>query len=214
MRGMGVLYGRYLIVQREKLDFAGDLIFILPVDTAFALEVALPFRIRPNNRLSVDTGLEVRGTFGAAKRADIRIPAIVNYNFSARAFIRGETGVQFVNLGKGFNTPPADTQGVAIPIAFRAGGTWKKEDKFLTPERLSQPSKASDTNSGPLSERSATLNSARERAVTAALRAHSEADRQLESGRITGTIPGTGRTGRSADIITPEKSGWTRSSVG
>ncbi|MDH3202078.1 MAG: hypothetical protein OEM15_14400 [Myxococcales bacterium] len=125
------LYGRYRIVQREKLDFAGDLIFVLPVDTAFALEVALPFRIKPNDRLSVDTGLEVRGTFGSAKRADIRIPAIVNYNFSGRAFISGETGVQFVNLGKGFNTPPADIQGVAIPIAFRAGGTWKKEGKFL-----------------------------------------------------------------------------------
>jgi len=125
------LYGRYLIVQREKLDFAGDLIFVLPVDTAFALEVALPFRIKPNDRLSVDTGIEVRGTFGSAKRADIRIPAIVNYNFSGRAFISGETGVQFVNLGKGFNTSPADVQGVAIPIAFRAGGTWKKDGKFL-----------------------------------------------------------------------------------
>jgi hypothetical protein len=125
------LYGRYRILQREKLDFASDLIFILPVDTAFALEVALPFRIKPNDRLSVDTGLEVRGTFGSAKRADIRIPAIVNYNFSDRAFISGETGVQFVNLGKGFNTAPADVQGVAIPIAFRAGGTWKKEGKHL-----------------------------------------------------------------------------------
>jgi hypothetical protein len=125
------LYGRYRFVRREKLDFAGDLIFVLPVDTAFALEVALPFRIKPNDRLSVDTGLEVRGTFGSDKRADIRIPAIVNYNFSSRAFISGETGVQFVNLGKGFNTAPADIQGVAIPIAFRAGGTWKKEGKFL-----------------------------------------------------------------------------------
>ena len=125
------LYGRYRFVHREKLDFAGDLIFVLPVDTAFALEVALPFRITPNDRLSVDTGLEVRGTFGSAKRADIRIPAIVNYNFSDRAFIAGETGAQFVNLGKGFNTAPDDIQGVAIPIGFRAGGTWKKVDKHL-----------------------------------------------------------------------------------
>lgn len=125
------LYGRYRFVHREKLDFAGDLIFVLPVDTAFALEVALPFRITPNDRLSVDTGLEVRGTFGSAKRADIRIPAIVNYNFSGRAFISGETGVQFLNLGKGFNTAPADVQGVAIPVGFRAGGTWKKENKHL-----------------------------------------------------------------------------------
>jgi hypothetical protein len=125
------LYGRYRFVKREKLDFAGDLIFVLPTDTPFALELALPFRIKPNDRLSVDTGVEVRGTFGSAKRADIRIPAIVNYNFSDRAFIAGETGVQFVNLGKGFNTPPADSQGVAIPIGFRAGGTWKKEDKHL-----------------------------------------------------------------------------------
>ena len=125
------LYGRYRFVKREKLDFASDLIFVLPVDTAFALEVALPFRIKPNDRLSVDTGAEVRGTFGSAKRADIRIPAIVNYNFSGRAFIAGETGVQFLNLGKGFNTAPADSQGVAIPIGFRAGGTWKKEDKHL-----------------------------------------------------------------------------------
>ncbi len=125
------LYGRYRFVKREKLDFAGDLIFVLPTDTAFALEVALPFRIKPNDRLSVDTGVEVRGTFGSAKRADIRIPAIVNYNISDRAFIAGETGVQFVNLGKGFNTAPADSQGVAIPIGFRAGGTWKKADKHL-----------------------------------------------------------------------------------
>ena len=29
------LYGRYRFVHREKLDFAGDLIFVLPVDTAF-----------------------------------------------------------------------------------------------------------------------------------------------------------------------------------
>ena len=125
------LYGRYRFVKREKLDFAGDLIFVLPTDTAFALEVALPFRIKPNDRLSVDTGVEVRGTFGSSKRADIRIPAIVNYNISDRAFIAGETGVQFVNLGKGFNTAPADSQGVAIPIGFRAGGTWKKADKHL-----------------------------------------------------------------------------------
>lgn len=125
------LYGRYRFVRKEKLDFAGDLIFVLPVDTAFALEMALPFRIKPNDRLSVDTGLEVRGTFGSAKRADIRIPAIVNYNFSERAFISGETGVQFINLGEGFNTAPTDVQGVAVPIAFRAGGTWKKDGEFL-----------------------------------------------------------------------------------
>jgi hypothetical protein len=131
------LYGRYRFVHREKLDFAGDLIFVLPVDTAFALEVALPFRITPNDRLSVDTGLEVRGTFGSVnadgsvKRADIRIPAIVNYNFSGRAFISGETGVQFVNLGKDFNPAPTEIQGVAIPIGFRAGGTWEKENKHL-----------------------------------------------------------------------------------
>ncbi len=125
------LYGRYRFVHREKLDFAGDLIFVLPVDTAFALEMALPFRVKPNERLSVDTGLEVRGTFGSAKRADIRIPAIVNYNFSDHAFISGETGVQFINLGEGFNTAPTDVQGVAVPIAFRAGGTWKKDGEFL-----------------------------------------------------------------------------------
>ncbi|MFA9472778.1 MAG: hypothetical protein ACERNK_19590, partial [Deltaproteobacteria bacterium] len=98
---------------------------------------ALPFRITPNDRLSVDTGLEVRGTFGSVnadgsvKRADIRIPAIVNYNFSGRAFISGETGVQFLNLGKDFNPAPTEIQGVAIPIGFRAGGTWKKENKHL-----------------------------------------------------------------------------------
>ncbi len=125
------LYGRYRFVHHEKLDFAGDLIFVLPTDTPFALELALPFRVKPNDRLSVDAGIEVRGTFGSAKRADIRIPAIVNYDFSDRAFIAGETGVQFVNLGKGFNIAPADTQGVAIPIGFRAGGTWKKVDKHL-----------------------------------------------------------------------------------
>jgi hypothetical protein len=125
------LYGRYRFVHREKLDFAGDLIFILPVDTAFALEVALPFRITPNDRLSVDTGLEVRGTFGSAKRADIRIPAIVNYNFSDRAFIAVETGVWFVNLGKDFDTATNDSKGVDIPLGFRAGGTWKKPDKLL-----------------------------------------------------------------------------------
>jgi len=125
------LYGRYRFVHREKLDFAGDRIFVLPTDTPFAFEVALPFRIKPNDRLSVDTGIEVRGTFGSGKRADIRILAIVNYNFSDRAFIAGETGVQLVNLGKGFNTAPADLQGVAIPIGFRAGGTWKKVDKHL-----------------------------------------------------------------------------------
>jgi hypothetical protein len=46
---------------------------------------------------------------------------------------------------------------------------------------------------------------ARERAATAVLRARSEADRQLESGRITGTITGTGLSGRSAEIILPRK---------
>lgn len=125
------VYGRYRFVNREKLDFAGDVIFVLPVDSAFALEVALPFRIKPNDRLSVDTGLEVRGTFGSAKYADIRIPAIVNYNFSDRAFISGETGVQFLNLGQDFNTAPNDTQGVAFPIDFRAGGTWKRDTKYI-----------------------------------------------------------------------------------
>lgn len=125
------LYGRYRFLQREKLDFAGDLIFVLPTDTAFALEGALPLRIKPNDRLSVDTGVEVRGTFGSAKRADIRIPAIVNYNFSDRAFIAVETGVWFVNLGKNFDTATADSEGIDIPIGFRAGGTWKKEDKHL-----------------------------------------------------------------------------------
>ena len=39
--------------------------------------------------------------------------------------------MQFVNLGKGFDTAPADIRGVAIPIGFRAGGTWKKVDKHL-----------------------------------------------------------------------------------
>jgi hypothetical protein len=117
------VYGRYRFVNREKLNVAGDLIFILPTDTAFALQGAFPLRVKPNDRLSVDTGVEVRGTFGSNKRADIRIPAIVNYNFSSRAFISGETGVQVLNLGKGFNTAPNDTQGVAIPVGFRAGGT-------------------------------------------------------------------------------------------
>ena len=125
------LYGRYRFVHREKLDFAGDLIFVLPVDTAFALEVALPFRIKPNDRLSVDTGLEVRGTFGSAKSADIRIPAIVNYNFSDRAFIAAETGVWFVNLGRNYDTATDDSKGIAIPVGFRAGGTWKKSDKQI-----------------------------------------------------------------------------------
>ena len=54
------LYGRYRFVHHEKLDFAGDLIFVLPTDTPFALELALPFRVKPNDRLSVDTGIEVR----------------------------------------------------------------------------------------------------------------------------------------------------------
>jgi hypothetical protein len=125
------LYGRYRFLQREKLDFASDLIFVLPTDTAFAFEGALPLRIKPNDRLSVDTGIEVRGTFGSLKRADIRIPAIVNYNFSDRAFIAGETGVWFVNLGKNFDTATADSEGIAIPVGFRAGGTWKKPDKHI-----------------------------------------------------------------------------------
>jgi hypothetical protein len=125
------VYGRYRFANREKLNVAGDLIFILPTDTAFALQGAFPLRVKPNDRISVDTGVEVRGTFGSNKRADIRIPAIVNYNFSSRAFISGETGVQVLNLGKGFNTAPDDTQGVAIPIGFRAGGTWQKKDKHL-----------------------------------------------------------------------------------
>lgn len=125
------LYGRYRFVDKEKLDVAADVIFVLPTDTAFALEVALPIRVTPNDRLSVDTGLEVRGTFGSAKRADLRVPAIVNYNFSERAYISGETGIWIVNLGDGFNTAPNDTQGLAIPIAFRAGGTWKRERKHL-----------------------------------------------------------------------------------
>lgn len=125
------VYGRYRFLHREKLDFAGDLIFVIPVDTTFAFEGDLPFRIKPNDRLSVDTGLEVRGTFGSAKRADIRIPAIVNYNFSDRAFIAAETGVWFVNLGKNFDTAGADSEGIAIPVGFRAGGTWKKPDKQI-----------------------------------------------------------------------------------
>jgi len=90
-------------VHWDKIDFAGDLIFVLPTNTAFALEAGLPLRIKPNDRLSIDTGVEVRGTFGSGKRADIRIPAIVNYNFSDRAFIAAESGVQFVNLGKNFD---------------------------------------------------------------------------------------------------------------
>jgi hypothetical protein len=125
------IYGRYRFLQLDKLDFAGDLILVMPIDTPFALEVALPFRIKPNDRLSVDTGLEVRGTFGSAKYADIRIPAIVNYNFSDRAFIAVETGVQFINLGKSYGTAPNDTKGVAMPVGFRAGGTWQKPDKHL-----------------------------------------------------------------------------------
>ncbi len=125
------LYGRYRILRRDKIDFAGDLIFVLPVDTDFALEAALPLRIMPKDRLSVDTGLEVRGTFGSAKNADIRIPAIVNYNFSDHAFISAETGLWFVNLGKNFDTAGADSEGLDIPIGFRAGGTFQKRDKHL-----------------------------------------------------------------------------------
>lgn len=125
------IYGRYRFLHLDKLDFAGDLILVMPIDTPFALEVALPFRIKPNDRLSVDTGVEVRGTFGSAKYADIRIPAIVNYNFSDRAFIAGETGVQFINLGNSYGTAPNDIKGVALPIGFRAGGTWKKPDKHM-----------------------------------------------------------------------------------
>jgi hypothetical protein len=125
------IYGRYRFLHLDKLDFAGDLILVMPIDTPFALEVALPFRIKPNDRLSVDTGIEVRGTFGSAKYADIRIPAIVNYNFSDRAFIAGETGVQFINLGSSYDTSTNDSKGIAIPIGFRAGGTWKKPDKHI-----------------------------------------------------------------------------------
>lgn len=125
------IYGRYRFLHREKLDFAGDLILVMPIDTPFALEVALPFRIKPKERLSVDTGLEVRGTFGSAKYADIRIPAIVNYNFSDHAFIAAETGIQFINLGKSYGTAPNDTKGVAVPVGFRAGGTWQKPDKHM-----------------------------------------------------------------------------------
>ncbi len=127
------VYGRYRFLHREKLDFAGDLIFVIPTsaDSSFALEAALPLRITPRDKLSVDTGIEVRGTFGSVKRADIRIPAIVNYNFSDRAFIAAETGVWFVNLGNDFTPAPTQVQGVAIPLGFRAGGTWKKQDKHL-----------------------------------------------------------------------------------
>jgi hypothetical protein len=125
------IYGRYRFLHLEKLDFAGDLILVMPIDTPFALEVALPFRIKPNDRLSVDTGIEVRGTFGSAKYATIRIPAIVNYNFSDRAFIAGETGVQFINLGSSYDGSTIPSKGVAVPIGFRAGGTWKKPDKHM-----------------------------------------------------------------------------------
>jgi hypothetical protein len=125
------VYGRYRFLHREKLDVAGDVIFVIPVDSTFAFQGDVPLRIKPNDRLSVDTGVEVRGTFGSAKRADIRIPAIVNYNFSDRAFIAGETGLWFVNMGKSYNTPPNDSQGMDIPVGFRAGGTWKKSDKQI-----------------------------------------------------------------------------------
>jgi len=125
------VYGRYRFLRRDKLDVAGDLIFIIPTNSAFALQTGIPLRIKPNDRLSVDTGVEVRGTFGSAKNADIRIPAIVNYNFSDRAFIAGETGVWLVNLGKSFDTAGTDTEGVDIPLCFRAGGTWKRDSKHL-----------------------------------------------------------------------------------
>lgn len=125
------VYGRYRFLHRDKLDFAGDLIFVIPVDSTFAFEGDLPLRIKPNDRLSVDTGIEVRGTFGSAKRADIRIPVIVNYNFSDRAFIAAESGVWFVNLGKNYDTATSDSKGTAIPVGFRAGGTWKKSDKQI-----------------------------------------------------------------------------------
>ena len=125
------VYGRYRFLHREKLDFAGDVIFVIPVNSTFAFQGDLPLRIKPNDRLSVDTGIEVRGTFGSAKRADIRIPAIVNYNFSDRAFIAAESGVWFVNLGKSYDTAPNDSKGIAIPVGFRAGGTWKKSDKQI-----------------------------------------------------------------------------------
>jgi hypothetical protein len=125
------VYGRYRFLHREKLDFAGDVIFVIPVNSTFAFQGGLPLRIKPNDRLSVDTGMEVRGTFGSAKYADIRIPAIVNYNFSDRAFIAAETGVWFVNLGKSYDTAINDSKGIAIPVGFRAGGTWKKSDKQI-----------------------------------------------------------------------------------
>lgn len=125
------VYGRYRFLSRDKLNVAADLIFVIPTNSAFALQTGVPLRIRPNDRLSVDTGIEVRGTFGSAKRADIRIPAIVNYNFSERAFIAAETGVWFVNLGKDFDTATIDSKGIDIPLGFRAGGTWKNPDKLL-----------------------------------------------------------------------------------
>ena len=125
------VYGRYRFLSRDKLDVAGDLIFVIPTGSAFALQTGVPLRIKPNDRLSVDTGVEVRGTFGSAKRADIRIPAIVNYNFSERAFIAAETGVWLVNLGKDFDTATNDSKGIDIPLGFRAGGTWKKSDKQI-----------------------------------------------------------------------------------
>ncbi len=125
------VYGRYRFLHREKLDFAGDLIFVIPVNSSFAFEVDLPFRIKPNDRLSVDTGIEVRGTFGSDRYADIRIPAIVNFNFSDHAFIAGETGVWFVNLGKSYDTAGDDREGTVIPVGFRAGGAWKKPDKQI-----------------------------------------------------------------------------------
>ena len=48
---------------------------------------------------------------------------------------------------------------------------------------------------------------ARERAATAALRARTAADQELETGRITGTITGTARIPGSSQIILPRKNG-------
>jgi hypothetical protein len=123
------VYGRYRFLQRDKVQMAADLVFVLPSNTAFALETDLPIRILVNKRVSVDTGAEVRGTFGSFKRADVRLPAIVNFNISERAYIAGETGWYFINLGKKLDNAPADMEGMAFPASFRAGGTWKRQDK-------------------------------------------------------------------------------------
>ncbi len=44
------IYGRYRFLHLDKLDFAGDIILVMPIDTPFALEVALPFRVIPNDQ--------------------------------------------------------------------------------------------------------------------------------------------------------------------